>query len=106
MHIMAFPKPMLSTMRPKMMSLERIVGSGIAVDESASRKEFFDIDLADRAIKESPFVNDLELRKGIKSHLRSINLSQNLLRAFYELGQTEARQLLILNLSMNQISSL
>ena len=67
----------------------------------ASRKEFFDIDLADKALKESPLINDLELRKGIKSHLRSINLSQNLLQAFYELGQTEARQLLILNLSMN-----
>ena len=51
-------------------------------------------------------INDLELRKGIKSHLRSMNLGQNLLRNFYELSQTEARQLLILNLSMNQISSL
>ena len=31
-------------------------------------------------------INDLELRKGIKSHLRSMNMGQNLLRNFYELG--------------------
>lgn len=88
------------------MSLERILGSSMGLDEQASRKEFFDIDMADKALKETPLINDLELRKGIKSHLRSINLNSNLLRAFYELGQTEARQLLILNLSMNQITNL
>lgn len=70
------------------------------------RKEFFDIDLCGKGLRETLPINDLELRKGIKSHLRSMNLAQNLLRNFYELGQAEARQLLILNLSMNQLCSL
>ena len=66
---------MLNVMKPKLISLERIFGGSVGMDDLASRKEFFDIDLADKALKESPLINDLELRKGIKSHLRSINLS-------------------------------
>ena len=92
--------------RSKVVSLERLTGSFFALEESAHRKEFFDIDFYDKGLRETLPINDLELRQGIKSHLRSMNLAQNLLRNFYELGQTEAKQLLILNLSMNQICTL
>ena len=82
----SYPRSLITAYRPKLFSLERLIGSNLAMDESANRKEFFDIDLADKALKETPLINDIELRKGIKSHLRSMNLSQNLLVSFYELG--------------------
>lgn len=70
----------------KVVSLERLRGNFLLSDDSAHRKEFFDISLFDRDLKETLPINDLELRKGIKSYLRSINLCCNLLCSFYELG--------------------
>lgn len=89
-----------------MVSLERLSGNCLLLEESAQKKEFYDIDYFGEGLRATQPMNDLEMRKGIKSHLRSLNLGQNLLSNFYELGLTEARQLLILNLSMNQITTL
>ena len=48
---------------------------------------------------------DLQIRMGIKSYLRSINLHGNKLACFKELGQSECKQLLILNVSNNKLTS-
>ena len=64
------------------------------------------MDFYNKDLKETQPMSDLERRKGIKTCLRSINLGRNLLKSFYELGLTEARQLLILNLSLNKIETL
>ena len=64
------------------------------------------MDFYNKDLKETQPMSDLERRKGIKTCLRSINLGRNLLKSFYELGLSEARQLLILNLSLNKIETL
>ena len=51
-------------------------------------------------------MSDVDLRKGIKGYLRSINLGRNLLKTFQDLASAESKQLLILNLSLNQIESI
>ena len=61
------------------------------------------MDFYNKDLNESSPLSDLERRKGIKTYLRSINLGRNLLKTFYELAFAESRQLLILNLSLNQI---
>ena len=70
----------------RVISIERLRESFFTNEESAHRKEFFDIEFFGKGLRETLPINDLELRKGIKSHLRSINMGQNLLRNFYELG--------------------
>ena len=57
-----------------MVSIERLCESFFTQTESAHRKEFFDIDFFGKGLKETLPINDLELRKGIKSHLRSMNM--------------------------------
>ena len=63
------------------------------------------MDFYNKDLNETSPLNDLERRKGIKTYLRSINLGRNLLKTFYELASAESRQLLILNLSLNQIEA-
>ena len=70
----------------RVISIERLREGFFTNEESAHRKEFFDIEFFGKGLRETLPINDLELRKGIKSHLRSINMGQNLLRNFYELG--------------------
>ena len=92
--------------KQRLVPLDLMCGLVFQQDGTAGRKEFFDMDFYNKDLKETQPMTELERRKGIKTCLRSINLGRNLLKSFYELGLSEARQLLILNLSLNKIETL
>ena len=55
-------KQPFSTRSSRVVSLERLRGNFFTQDESAHRKEFFDIDLYGKSLRETLPINDLELR--------------------------------------------
>jgi len=61
------------------LTIQQIASSEYKSDETNSTKQFFDISTDKRNI-------DLQMRMGIKSYLRSINLHDNKLTVFKELG--------------------